>query len=123
MLADRIPADAHGASLLPVLIGGGVALLLVAVAVTGYWGLFDPPKWVRVVGRLLYRPRRRHRWWRRNQLRPVRSVARVDLPDDAVQLIPVAEPLALESAPADVIEGPYPWFAGREFQHREEVSR
>lgn len=114
MLAD-LPVDASGPTLLPALIGAGVVLLLVAVAVFGYWGLFDPPKWVRAVGRLLYRPRRRHRWYRRNQLRPVRPVARVELEADPVQLLPVGEPLAIESSPR-------PYRYASRAQHKEPLA-
>lgn len=124
MLADRPEGVDQG---MPVYLwaGVGAVVLLLVVLTAGYWGLFGGPRWVRLLARWLYRPKRRHRWYRRNQLRPVRPVARVDLEDDAVQLLPVGAPLALEASPADVIEGPkkpLPWWAKREFQHREGAS-
>jgi hypothetical protein len=94
VLANRPEGVDH---LMPGYLWAGVAAvaLLLVVLTAGYWGMFGGPRWIRALARQLYRPKGRHRWHRRNQLRPVRPVTRVDL-DDAVQLLPVDAPLALE---------------------------
>lgn len=118
MLADR-PSGVDQFMPLWYWIAFAVVVVLLLISVASWWGIFGAPRWVRGLARWLYRPKRRHRWYRRNQLRPARPVARCELDDVPVQLLPVGQPLAIEASPSS---GPRPYRYASRAQHKEPLA-
>lgn len=88
--------------------GMAAVVLLLMVAFAGYWGMFGLPRPRRP--RVLYRARRRHRWWRRDQVRPAELPAArgPELDDDYARVLPPTLPPMV----ALTVE-PYRWPATR----------